>query len=167
MTYHASNSRAIGWTVLVVDDEAKIRSQLSRALAQAIPGLWVLTATNGKEALEILAHSGVNLIVCDQRMPEMDGIEFLTLAAKSAPHVPRILLTGFADMETTVRAVNDGRINAFFEKPVSNEDVTRTALCLLERQADENKRRMPIAGRDPDARIPGRPYTGRLGGEGT
>jgi DNA-binding NtrC family response regulator len=124
------------WTILIVDDEPNIREFLRSALEQSIPGLRTIMAENGKVALERLEQDTVDLILSDQRMPVMDGIEFLGLAAKIAPDVPRILLTGFADVDMAVRAVNDGHINAFFQKPASVTTLSAAILRLLQiRQA--------------------------------
>lgn len=120
------------WLVLLVDDEPDVRRHLSRVLRLAVPTLRILEAANGEEGLELLSRNDVDLIVSDQRMPIMDGITFLTLAAKSAPLVPKILLTGYADVELAIRAVNDGHVSLFLQKPASNETIAREALKLLE-----------------------------------
>lgn len=134
-----------GWTILVVDDERDIRAHLTRVLLRDVPGVRVLTATNGREALSVLARENVDLIVSDQRMPEMGGVEFLAQAARHHPRVPRVLLTGFADLEVAKRAVNEGHISAFFEKPAKNEELVATIVSLLEARRDDLLRQRALA----------------------
>lgn len=134
-----------GWTILVVDDERDIRAHLTRVLLRDIPGVRVVTATNGREGLDALARENVDLIVSDQRMPEMGGVEFLAQAARHHPGVPRVLLTGFADFDVAKRAVNEGHISAFFEKPAKNGELVATLANLLEARRDEILRQRAIA----------------------
>lgn len=150
------------WTVLVVDDEPDIRAYLTRVLKQAIPSVRVVTASNGKEGLAALAQNPVDLIVSDQRMPEMDGVAFLALAAKSAPSVPRVLLTGFADVSVAMRAVNEGHISLFLQKPVRNADFAREALRLLEARTAEVQQRLAFARSIDAARKRTAPFSGPL-----
>lgn len=157
--------RPTPWTILVVDDEPDIRTHLTRLLTATIPSATVLAAANGKEGLAMLAHNRVDLIISDQRMPEMDGIEFLTLAAKTAPSVPRVLLTGYAEVDVAVRAVNEGHISAFLRKPARNDDITREALRLLEAGRADSHRQVAFARGFEAARKRVEPFSGDLGKE--
>ncbi len=102
-------------TVLTVDDEEGILKALRRLLSGA--DIDVLTASGGDEALKLLSNNKVSLIISDQRMPGMTGVELLHRAREISPDTPRILLTGYADIEATVEAINSGAIRYYLNKP--------------------------------------------------
>jgi response regulator RpfG family c-di-GMP phosphodiesterase len=85
-------------------------------------------ATSGKQGLEFLSQQPVNLIISDMRMPEMTGAEFLSQAAHLYPDIPRILMTGYSDMESTVQAINDGKISNYLPKPW-NDDALKSIVA--------------------------------------
>src|ERR1043165_193634 len=93
--------------VLFVDDEPSILSALRRLVRPQ--GYRVLLASGGAAGLEILAQEPVDVVVSDMRMPEMDGAMFLEQVRERWPSVGRILLTGYADIQATVAAVNRDR----------------------------------------------------------
>ena len=103
------------WTVLCVDDEANILSALKRCLRNA--GYGVLTASSGDQALALLAQTPVDLVLSDMRMPGMDGAQLLEQVHSRWPQVVRLLLTGQADIDATVAAINRGRILRYLRKP--------------------------------------------------
>jgi CheY-like chemotaxis protein len=105
---------ASGFTLLFVDDEPDIVDALWRSF---IDGYTVLTATSGKEALELLKSNKVDLIISDQRMPGMPGDEFLTQAKSMRPDAIRILLTGYTDYESLAKCVNNASIHKHASKP--------------------------------------------------
>lgn len=108
-------------TVLLVDDEANVLSSLSRTLGE-IEFDDVKTAENGMDALDIIKSTpGLAVIVSDYRMPGMNGIELLADARKNFPDITRILLTGAADLEMALDAINRGNIFRFLIKPCSPE----------------------------------------------
>ncbi|MBI3480463.1 MAG: EAL domain-containing protein [Nitrosomonadales bacterium] len=109
-------------TLLLVDDEEDIGAALTRLLRR--DGYKILRAKSGKEGLALLAGNAVGVIVSDQRMPEMTGVEFLTQVKGLYPHTIRIILSGYADLEAVMDATNRGAIYKFFTKPWDNE-----ALC--------------------------------------
>jgi response regulator RpfG family c-di-GMP phosphodiesterase len=86
----------------------------------------VLTALSGDEALKILANTHVDIIITDQRMPEMTGVEFLEKVLENYPEPMRILLTGYADMNAVVEAVNKGKIFHYVTKPWNEEELDLT-----------------------------------------
>ncbi|GAB6043538.1 HD domain-containing phosphohydrolase [Endothiovibrio diazotrophicus] len=126
-------------TLLLVDDEPNILRALTRALRPL--GMRVVTAANGREGLERLAEERVELIISDMRMPEMDGAEFLKQAAERAPDTIRILLTGYADLSSTIAAVNQGRIYRYLSKPWEDNDLRITVQHALERHRLEQEQR--------------------------
>ena len=83
----------------------------------------MLTATSGQEALEILAKHRVEVLVSDQRMPGMLGVELLAEARKRSPATMRILLTGYSDLAAIVGSVNDGEVFRFINKPWNPDEI--------------------------------------------
>jgi DNA-binding NtrC family response regulator len=101
-------------TVLFVDDEERI----VRSLRMLFRGRCeVLATTSGREAIEWVRQRRVHVVVSDQRMPEVSGVEVLRAVAQYSPATMRILLTGYADLEAVTASVNDGEIFRFVEKP--------------------------------------------------
>ncbi|MBP0047408.1 response regulator [Marinobacterium sp. AK62] len=103
------------WKVLCVDDENSILRALKRLLTQH--QYEVVTTDNGEDGLALLRQDNYDLIISDMRMPGMNGAEFLAQAATHHPESIRLLLTGYADMESTIAAVNEGRIHRYIQKP--------------------------------------------------
>ncbi len=119
--------------VLCVDDEPNILSALQRVL-RAEP-VTVLTAHGGREALALMERQPADLVICDMRMPGMDGVQLLEQLHARWPQTVRILLTGHAELDSAVGAVNRGAIFRYLQKPW-NEPELRTAIHEgLERQA--------------------------------
>jgi response regulator RpfG family c-di-GMP phosphodiesterase len=110
-------------TVLYVDDE---ENNLFSFKATFRIKYNVLTAISGDEALKLLAEKPVHIIVTDQRMPEMTGVEFLENVLKSYPDPMRILLTGYADMNAVIDAVNKGKIFHYLTKPWNEAELDAT-----------------------------------------
>lgn len=126
--------------ILLVDDEEGILKSLSRVLHGL--NVNILTASNGAEALEIIGQQKIALIISDQRMPGMTGVEMLSKSRDISPDSIRILLTGYADMESTVAAINGGAISYYFNKPWDNNMLTSRIVESLDLHAakSENKR---------------------------
>ena len=91
--------------------------------------------TSAGEALDYIEKNDVGLVVSDYLMPEMDGISFLARVRKSRPEIPRILLTGYADKENAIKAINEVGLFQYIEKPWDNND-----LLLIFRNGLEKKR---------------------------
>jgi diguanylate cyclase (GGDEF)-like protein len=108
-------------TLLLVDDEPSIVSSLKRLLRG--DGYRILTANSGKEGLQLLAEHTVDLIVSDQRMPEMTGVEFLRQVRQLYPDTVRIVLSGYTELQTVTDAVNGGAIYKFLTKPWDDEQL--------------------------------------------
>lgn len=122
-------------TLLCVDDEANILAALRRLFRPA--GYRILTAPGGAAGLQALeAEAGaVDLVISDMRMPEMDGAEFLARVRERWPATTRLLLTGYADIESTVAAINEGGIYRYIAKPWNDAEVLLTVRDALERRA--------------------------------
>ncbi len=106
--------------VLLLDDEIDILKALNRVLRMDYN---VVTFDNGADALEYLQENPIHIIISDMRMPEMDGADFLAKAREMQPDTVRLLLTGYADIQSTVRAVNAGGIHTYISKPWDNENL--------------------------------------------
>jgi signal transduction histidine kinase len=119
-------------TILCVDDEIDNVQALERIFRA---NYTVLKATSGREALQVLdQHPGpVALIITDQRMPEMTGVEFLSRTIEKFPDTIRILLTGYTDIESVVSAVNTGQISRYLTKPWDPVDLQATVHQAVER----------------------------------
>lgn len=119
-------------TLLLVDDEESITKSLQRVFRKS--GYHLLTAQSGAEGLELLKQNGktVSLIISDQRMPGMNGAQFLDLSKQFVPDAVRFLLTGYSDMDAIVDAVNKGEIHRYLTKPWNDDD-----LCLQVRSGLE------------------------------
>lgn len=126
-------------TILCVDDEANILSALKRLFRPI--GYQVLTALSGADGLKVLEEKGVDLVISDMRMPEMDGAEFLERVATKWPGVVRILLTGHAELGSTIEAINKGRIYRYVSKPWEEMDLKLTIHSALEQRYLEQERR--------------------------
>ncbi|MDZ4676106.1 MAG: hybrid sensor histidine kinase/response regulator [Oligoflexia bacterium] len=100
--------------ILVVDDEKDIIDSLERQFRKQYK---ILKATSGIDALRILNQESVHLILSDQRMPEMTGVQLFERAQKLQPDAIRILLTGYTDVESVIAAINNGQIYRYITKP--------------------------------------------------
>ena len=108
-------------TLLLVDDETSIVSSLRRLLRG--DGYRILTANSGREGLKLLEEHTVDVIVSDQRMPEMTGVEFLREVRRLYPDTVRIVLSGYTELQTVTDAVNGGAIYKFLTKPWDDEQL--------------------------------------------
>ncbi len=93
-------------TIVIVDDEDMVLTSIDSFL-QLESDYTIKTFTSAKEALDFIDKNGTSLIISDYLMPEMDGIQFLAKARKIKPEVPRIILTGYADKENAIKAINE------------------------------------------------------------
>src|SRR5882757_8157949 len=117
------NSPAVKARVMFVDDEPRVLTTM-RMLFRA--HYEVYFAEGGPQALELLKKQPVDVIVSDQRMPGMSGIELLRAARELNPNAMRILLTGYSDLNAIIGSINEGEIFRFVNKPWSNEDLSTT-----------------------------------------
>jgi response regulator RpfG family c-di-GMP phosphodiesterase len=109
--------------ILFVDDE---ENNLFSFKANFRIKYNVTTALSGDEGLKILDEKPIDIIITDQRMPNMTGVEFLSKAVEKHPDPMRILLTGFADMNAVIDAVNKGKIFHYLSKPWNEQELDET-----------------------------------------
>ena len=128
-------------TILLVDDEPKVTDALRRALRRE-PYVF-LTATSGAEAQQLLERQHVDVVVSDEQMPGMSGSEFLSRVRRQFPHTIRIILSGQANLESAVRAINDGEVYRYFLKPcIPAELILTVRQALNHKRLEENSRRL-------------------------
>lgn len=124
-------------TLLIVDDEPGILSSLRRLLRPA--GYKIYTAESGQAGLLVLEQEQVDLVISDMRMPEMDGAKFLEQVRARWPGTTRILLTGYADVNSTIDAINRGEIFRYIAKPWDDNDLMLVVRDALERRRLQNE----------------------------
>jgi EAL domain-containing protein (putative c-di-GMP-specific phosphodiesterase class I)/ActR/RegA family two-component response regulator len=110
-----NNTRSRRKTVLVVADDPYVTTTFEKLLS--LDGYHVLTAGSATEGFEYLANNLVSVVISDQRMPGIGGIEFLSRVKELYPEVVRIIVTGYADMESITEAINQGAVYKFLAKP--------------------------------------------------
>jgi putative nucleotidyltransferase with HDIG domain len=111
-------------SVLFVDDEVNILKALQRLLRSE--DMNVLCASRADEALGMLEQNEVQVVVSDQRMPEMHGVEFLSRVRERWPDVVRMMLTGYTEMDIAVEAINRGEIYRLITKPWNDDELRAT-----------------------------------------
>lgn len=117
------------FTLLFVDDEEDIVNSLYRTFRK---GYNIIRCHSGQEAINIINDSPIDLIISDQRMPNVTGTEVLSHAFKVQPKAIRILLTGYSDMGSLVECVNEAQIYKYLSKPWEPEDLRLTVVRALE-----------------------------------
>ncbi len=108
--------------ILILDDEEMVLMSL-RSFLELETDYDIVTFTSGAAALKYIRENSVDLIISDYLMPEMDGITFLAKVKEIDPHITRIILTGYADKENAIKAINDVGLFQYIEKPWDNEDL--------------------------------------------
>lgn len=116
--------------IMFVDDEQNILNSLVRLFRNE--NYEIFTATSGADALKILEDNEVSLIISDHRMPEMSGVEFLSKVIEITPDTIRIMLTGYADLEASIDAINKGEVYRFITKPWKDEELRLTVKQSIE-----------------------------------
>lgn len=119
----------MSYKILVVDDEPSNLRVLERLFRHDYE---VISAESGEEALRLLGEHDAALVITDQRMPNMTGVELLKRTADIRPQMVRIILTGYTDVETLVEAINSGLVYKYVTKPWDNEELSLTVSRALE-----------------------------------
>ncbi|MFQ5628342.1 MAG: response regulator [bacterium] len=120
-------------TIVIVDDEDMVLTSLSSFFTLETD-YQIIEFTSAQEALDYIKENNVNLVISDYLMPEMDGITFLAHVRDLKPEVPRIILTGYADKENAIKAINEVGLYQYIEKPWDNEDLRIIVRNALEKQ---------------------------------
>src|SRR5262245_30557139 len=116
--------------ILVVDDEAPLLKIVERMLGSEFS---VFSAPNGGEALKVMEqHGPFAVVVSDMRMPEMSGIELLQRVRQTSPDTVRLMCSGDGDLQTAVKAVNDGEVFRFITKPFTSDSLRAALRASLE-----------------------------------
>lgn len=128
------------YRVLLLDDEANILRALRRNLA-SIPSsrlggeaLIIEVFTDPNAALDRCEDMQFDLLVSDYRMPEMSGVEFLARSIASHPNTPRVIVSGFADRDAIIAAINEAQLTRFIEKPWVDAELQRIVVAILTSQ---------------------------------
>jgi two-component system, probable response regulator PhcQ len=116
--------------LLLVDDEPNLTSALVRSLDRS--QFEIFTADSAQKGLMILAGNDIDVVVSDERMPGMTGSQFLSEVRKQWPNTIRMILSGQADLEAAVRAINEGEVYRFLLKPCHPKELQMTILQGLQ-----------------------------------
>ena len=108
--------------IIIVDDDETVLGSIS-ALLHTVSDYEVKTFVSGNDALEFISNNDADLVISDYIMPEMDGISFFIKVRDVLPEVPRIMLTGYADKENVIKAINSAGLFYYIEKPWNNDDL--------------------------------------------
>jgi response regulator RpfG family c-di-GMP phosphodiesterase len=127
----------MAYKLMIVDDEMANLRLLERLFSSDYE---CLTASSGAEAIQLLQRHDVAVLITDQRMPQMTGIELLKQTAELRPHMVRILLTGYTDVDALVEAINSGLVYMYVTKPWNNSDLKVRVGRALEHYENNKKR---------------------------
>ena len=116
--------------ILIVDDEELILKSISRVLRNE--NCRILTAPSGEEGLAILKNNDVHLVISDQKMPGMSGLDFLKRVQREYPQILTIMLTGLAELKIAMDAINEAGVYKFILKPWDDDDLKVTVRRALE-----------------------------------
>ncbi|HNH07023.1 MAG TPA: response regulator, partial [Leptospiraceae bacterium] len=131
------------YTVLIIDDEKANLDALTSLLESEY---YIIQAENGQEALSVIKESDkeIHIIIADQRMPGMKGVEFFRQSIQLLPKAVRILMTGYTDTSEIIDAINEGHIYKFITKPADMQNILQTVRRSAEFWETENENRRLI-----------------------
>ncbi len=122
------------YTILVVDDERGILEAIKRILRrEPLFKYKVLTVDSAKDALKIVESEKVDLILSDQRMPEMTGVELFNKVREISPQTVKMLITGYTDLNAAIDAINKAKIDYYIEKPWDDTELLNIIRNALNR----------------------------------
>jgi len=140
------------FTLLFVDDEENVLNALKRVFFEE--NYEIFTAASGKKAIEIMGKDTVHLVMTDYRMPEMVGSELLKRIKDGWPETIRIMLTGYADIQATMGAVNEGAVYKFITKPWNDDDLRLTiSLALQQYVLIQENRKLKVITKQQEQEI--------------
>lgn len=148
-------------SILLVDDEPSVITSITRALLDE--DYIIHTARNGKEALELLKHHRVKVVLSDERMPGMSGAELLSTVKERYQGTIRMMLTGHASLEATMKAVNAGEIYRFFIKPWDDIELRlaiRSAMEKYDLEAENRRLLSTVKRQAVDLKLIEKKYPG-------
>ena len=117
--------------ILLVDDEPEVLNAISRVLRRDYD---ISKANSAHEALSILEHTDVDIILSDIRMPNLDGIELLRIIKRNKPAIARVLLSGYSDMDQSQKAIEDNVASIILTKPWDNFELKNILKIILKAQ---------------------------------
>jgi len=142
---------SVTYKLLIVDDELANLRLLDRLFSK---DYYCLTASSAADAIDLLNQHDVAILITDQRMPNMTGIELLKQTAQLRPHMVRILLTGYTDAEALVEAINCGLVHLYLTKPWNNSDLKIKVRRAVEQYENNRKQHaMQVANERLQARL--------------
>ena len=124
-------------SILLLDDEQEVLNALQRVLHR---DYQVHAFTDAQAAINFFHNSPTQIVISDMKMPKINGAEFLSHIAKINSRCKRIVLTGYADTELAKKAINEGKISAYLNKPWSNIELKETLAKLINELKVENKK---------------------------
>lgn len=130
--------RQVNRTILLIDDEPHVLSALERILRRT--GCRILTADSALEAFDMMAMHEVGVILSDQRMPEMTGVEFFGRIRNMYPSTVRMILSGYADVDAVTNAINIGAVYKFLNKPWDANELCAIINEAFEKYEDDVQR---------------------------
>jgi len=111
--------------LLVIDDDINILKAIKRELSFLSPNAYqIYTAQSGSEAFDVLVENNIQVIISDQRMPNMVGTQFLSQVKKAYPYTVRMILSGYADFSVIQEALNEGEVYKYLNKPWKTGELT-------------------------------------------
>lgn len=136
--------------VLFVDDEANILQSVRRVMRKS--DVEIETSTDAGEALRMVETNAFAVVISDQRMPRMDGVELLEKVRVLSPDTVRIILTGYADVQASVDAINKGAVYRYLNKPWEDDDLRNTVRQAVDQYLliRENRRLQELTERQND-----------------
>jgi response regulator RpfG family c-di-GMP phosphodiesterase len=138
--------------ILFVDDELLILNALKRSLRRE--GFELFFTSDPQSAARMVGENKIDIVVSDHMMPEMTGVEVLALVRRLHRHTTRIMMTGQADRDATIRAINEGSIHRFIEKPWDDGELKRTLHEVARNIQVERENAQQNTAASPQARRP-------------